>query len=293
VLVGQGELQKAGKGPHTKYKRIGDGMSEHITNAWDSLSYEMKQFLDREFLKFTPRGTRMTWYEGFIQWCQARDLDADTKASAYRSIAHHIDELRNECGLLDATDVFSHRLADVGIDELYYADQYKWMDFGRGKLAELTFYAKQSQNRKMIRESIEHFVHQITCLIQTDTIDALAFVPWSITREYQLLSMIDAALYKIDLPRINIQKFYEWETKVPQKSLKKRADRIENARETIYVRDEKVSNYHHVLLIDDFVGSGATLNETAKKLKAEGVEKVTGFAIVGNLDLSYDVIQEI
>jgi response regulator of citrate/malate metabolism len=33
VLVGQGELQKAGKGPHTKYKRIGDGMSEHITNA--------------------------------------------------------------------------------------------------------------------------------------------------------------------------------------------------------------------------------------------------------------------
>jgi predicted amidophosphoribosyltransferase len=46
-------------------------------------------------------------------------------------------------------------------------------------------------------------------------------------------------------------------------------------------------------LIDDFVGSGATLNETAKKLKNAWANKVIWFAFVGNLNLSYDVIREI
>lgn len=293
VLVAQGKLQKVGKGPHTKYKKVDDSVDDNIIeSSWDSLSYEMKQFLDSHFLKFTPRGTRMVWYEGFVQRCQTRHLDIDIKAVAYRAIAHHLEGLRNECDLLDATEILHDRLSDMAMDRLYYADQYKWMDFGRWKLAELTFYAKQSQSRAMIRESIGLFVRQIECLVDASGVDAVAFVPWSITREYQLLSMIDAALYDISLPRVKIQKFYEWETKIPQKSLKKRSDRIENARETIYIRDEYVGDYDHVLLIDDFVGSGATLNETAKKLKAEWVEKVTGFAIVGNLDLTYDVIQE-
>lgn len=52
-------------------------------------------------------------------------------------------------------------------------------------------------------------------------------------------------------------------------------------------------NYHKVLLIDDFVGSGSTLNETAGKLKVEGIQEVIGFAIVGNMDLSYEVINEV
>ena len=59
-----------------------------------------------------------------------------------------------------------------------------------------------------------------------------------------------------------------------------------------YIYDQYVGTYKHVLLIDDFVWSGSTLNETAKKLKKAGVTKVSWFAIVGNLDLSYEVINE-
>jgi hypothetical protein len=35
------------------------------------------------------------------------------------------------------------------------------------------------------------------------------------------------------------------------------------------------------------------MNETAKKLKDDGVSEVIGFALVGNLNLSYEVINEI
>jgi len=49
--------------------------------------------------------------------------------------------------------------------------------------------------------------------------------------------------------------------------LKRPEDRIQNAKNTIFIKEEDIGGYNTVLLIDDFVGSGATLNETAIKLK--------------------------
>lgn len=45
-------------------------------------------------------------------------------------------------------------------------------------------------------------------------------------------------------------------------------------------------------VIDDFVWRGATLNKTAKKLKDGGFKTVVAFAFVGNLDIYYEVINE-
>lgn len=117
--------------------------------------------------------------------------------------------------------------------------------------------------------------------------------PWSIERKNQLLTYLREGIVVSGLPFIHIVKYYENGIPIPQKSLKTREERIQNARNTIYVHDKKISNYKKVLLIDDFVGSGATMNETAKKLKDEGVNTVVGFALVGNLNLTYDIINEI
>jgi hypothetical protein len=61
------------------------------------------------------------------------------------------------------------------------------MDFGRGKLAELTFYAKQSQNKKLIAESIAEISPKLECNIHFEKYDAIAITPWSIKRQNQLL----------------------------------------------------------------------------------------------------------
>jgi predicted amidophosphoribosyltransferase len=50
--------------------------------------------------------------------------------------------------------------------------------------------------------------------------------------------------------------------------------------------------YQTVLIIDDAVGSGATINEIAQKLKARGAKKVIGFAIVGSYK-GFEVIKEV
>ena len=78
---------------------------------------------------------------------------------------------------------------------------------------------------------------------------------------------------------------------VPQKALNKIEDRIDNARASIIVKDS--GQFKNVLLIDDAVGSGATINETAVKLKQKGTaKKVFGIAITGSFK-GFDVIQEV
>ena len=74
--------------------------------------------------------------------------------------------------------------------------------------------------------------------------------------------------------------------------MKRPEDRIQNAKNTIFIKEEDIGGYNTVLLIDDFVGSGATLNETAIKLKIAWVKKIIGFAFFWNLDLKYEVINE-
>jgi predicted amidophosphoribosyltransferase len=79
---------------------------------------------------------------------------------------------------------------------------------------------------------------------------------------------------------------------VPQKTLNKLEDRIENAQKTIIV-DEN-NEYNNILLIDDAIGSGATLNETAAQIKNRKIckGKIIGLAITGSFN-GFDVISEV
>jgi hypothetical protein len=175
--------------------------------------------------------------------------------------------LKNECGLIDTTQVITNIVTDMGMDQCFYADQYNWMEFGRGKLAEMTFYAKQSQNIKLITQSLDMIILQLECLVRSESIDAIAITPRSITRNNQLLKILAHRLTSLQKPFITIVKHFPNRIPIPQKSLKTREQRIRNAQSTIFVEDTTVETYSKILLIDDFVGSGATLNETAKKLK--------------------------
>jgi len=104
---------------------------------------------------------------------------------------------------------------------------------------------------------------------------------------------LDEIYYADQYNCVNIIKYYESWIAIPQKSLKTRQQRISNARNTIFVKDDHISQYKKVFLIDDFVWSWSTLNETAKKLKDSWVEEVVWFAYVWNLNLDYEVINEV
>ncbi len=95
---------------------------------------------------------------------------------------------------------------------------------------------------------------------------------------------------KLNTGRIKIEKI-KTEIIVPQKTLSKINDRIENAEKTIILTENR--KYKNILLIDDAVGSGATLNETAKQIKEKKIaKKVIGIAITGSFK-GFDVISEV
>lgn len=127
------------------------------------------------------------------------------------------------------------------------------MDFGRGKLAEMTFYGKQSQNKTLILESIDEVYYKIECLLQKESYSAIAITPWSIERKNQFLKILKNKLIPLGVPFIKMVKYYPNVIAIPQKTLKTREQRILNAKNTIFVDDSEIGKYEKVLLIDDFV----------------------------------------
>lgn len=96
---------------------------------------------------------------------------------------------------------------------------------------------------------------------------------------------------RLSLPSVSVVKV-KTPIIIPQKTLSKLEDRVENARRTIIVDETKT--YTNILIVDDAVGSGATLNETAQQLKKQEVcrGKIIGLAITGSFK-GFDVISEV
>ncbi len=158
------------------------------------------------------------------------------------------------------------------------------------QISKQLFLAKQHQDKQYFKNLISLFYRNLECLLTTFDIDTIALTPPSISRKVQILDLVDQLLDP-SIPRVPLIKYSPSKILIPQKSLKRPEDRIRNAKNTIFIREEAI-HYNTVLLIDDFVGSDVTLNETAIKLKTAWVKKIIGFAFFGNLDLKYEVINE-
>jgi len=252
--------------------------------------YEEAKLLDEKFFKYDSDGRILKWVEGFLLRCKKRDLNPKHKISAFDAINQQINNHRTQCGLLNIINQFKIKHEYSALDELFYADAYTRAEFGRGALSEQMFFAKQHQDKQQLKSLISLFYRNLECLLTTFDIDAIGLTPPSISRKVQILDLVDQLLDP-SIPRIPLVKYSPSKILIPQKSLKRPEERIQNAKNTIFIRGEHI-DYHTVLLIDDFVGSGATLNETAIKLKTAWVKKIIGFAFFGNLDLKYEVINE-
>jgi predicted amidophosphoribosyltransferase len=173
--------------------------------------------------------------------------------------------------------------------KVFYLDFYSIEIFGKTKLGQLLLYAKQSQNQTMINALVDQIKPKINALIQKFAVNAVGFIPPTVKRETQLMKELERKL-NLTIPNVSLVKIKTPVT-VPQKTLNKLEDRIENAKNTIIVDDNRT--YNTLILIDDALGSGATFNETAEKIKRQGMAKtVIGLAITGSFS-GFEVISEV
>ncbi|MBI5356377.1 hypothetical protein HZB78_02065 [Candidatus Collierbacteria bacterium] len=283
-LVSTGVLMKAGTAPKVFYV-----LEEE--NRGSDRNGKTNELVEKTFLYVSPSGEMLSGRRGFEIWAKKADREINAAMIEYVETRGKANTFIGENGWIDATEKIKNTFKNVYLDKVLYKDFYAMPVFGKTRLGQLVLYGKQSQDLGIIRQTAKESKELIEKIIVFFGIQAVSFLPHSIPRRLQYLKEFRKFL-NLKLPEIDLVKAYAGQIPVAQKSLSSLEERIENARKTIMIRDLK-PRFESILLIDDAVGSGATLNETAKKLKAIGIaKKVVGFAVVGSMK-GFEVIREV
>lgn len=285
-LLKRGDVIKIGKPPKVYYSLPN---SDTATTKNIKLNSKTTDFINKNYLYITATGERLEGVMGFETWCNKTKQPIAKTADDYIKTLNKYYKLRKD-GLIDGRLKLKNTFKEIGLDRLFYLDFYSIDRFGKTKLGQLLLYAKQSQNKALMKELVKKIKPKIDVLIQKYNITSIGYIPPTVKRQVQLMKELERNLH-LKLHKISIVKI-KTEIAVAQKTLNKLEDRVENARKTIIVDDNQTHN--NILLLDDAVGSGSTLNETALQIKDRGIckGKIIGLAITGSFK-GFDVISEV
>lgn len=290
-LLGKRRLFKIGKPPLVYYQ------IKKTSVAIVKIDNNLRLFLDKHYLYISPLGEILAGTAGFSRWLKEinQEKKLDFFANRYRKIRQQANGFFNQEDLIELTGKLKSTFTKVYPDRVFCSDFYSLPEFGKTRLGNLVLYAKQSQSRRLVKQLATETRKTIQAIIRKFKIEAIAFVPATIPRKLQFLTEYALEL-TLALPVIQLVKVYSGEIVVAQKTLVRLEERVVNARETILIDERKQpirQSFGRVLVIDDAVGSGATVNELAAKLKAKKIaNKVIGYAIVGSFK-GFDVIREV
>lgn len=285
-LLSERMIQKTGRPPKVFYSLAKARDDSFVLNKVDDSA---RRVINERYLYITPGGEMLSGWDGFAAWVRKTSQDPIKTAKEYAATLRRYDAFRKN-GLIDGTKKMKVTFQDFALDAVYYVDFYSIERFGKTKLGQMLLYAKQSQDRKMMKLVAETARPPAQKLIKKYHIDGILFIPPTVKRETQFMKELEKNL-RLPVRLLSVSKV-KTPVIVPQKTLSKLQDRIENARETIAV--EEKGAFKNILIIDDAVGSGATLNETAKKIIKKGIcsGKIIGLVITGSFK-GFDVISEV
>ena len=270
-----------GNPPHTHYK---------IKEPAENVVLEASPALEERFSYISPRGEFLTGEKAFLVWLKSKGLSAQATSlsTAYDKLCATIYE--NLHSPFSTKERLEGILSDIKMKEVYISDFYALPQFGKTTLGNLVHAAKTSDSIVFTKKIALRVDQEIGVLIKRHKIDSIAYVPHSIPRKVQFLPELKKIL-GFSIPEVRTKKLFFGDVPVAQKSLSKVSERIENAEATMSVPIQDLSG-QSILLIDDALGSGATLNALSKKLLSRGAKDVTGYAVVGSYK-GFEVISQV
>jgi len=282
-MLNEKVLTKIGTPPKVFYM-----LKDNIKKLNVELDKNVKNYIDDNYIIITPKGEKLVGLDGFIFWCEKNNLPIQKTAIEYVNTNKEY-QAHSKNGLIDGMYKFKSSFDKVYLDKIYYFDFYSIERFGKTKLGQMLLYGKQSGNRQLIKDIVTMISPNLNKLLSKYNFDAVGYIPWTVKREVQFIKLLQKH-FNLPLKIIQIDKV-KTDIIVPQKTLSKIADRITNAAQRLVARDSQ--QYKTILLIDDAVGSGATLNEVARQLKDKKIaKKVIGLAITGSFK-GFDIISEV
>jgi phosphoribosylpyrophosphate synthetase len=294
-LVENNQIERVGLPPKTIYRssiqKVSTQIRASVAMSAEVITKVQKDFLDENFILITEIGQLLEGLPAFESWCQKRKLPLEKTIDEFILTKDKYNNYLDNNGLISGLDKLKNTKGydTIFLDELLYLDFYAIERFGKTRLGTILHYAKQGQNKMLMKILIQEIKEKIDVIISEYDIDAVAFVPPTIKRETQLMKFLANGL-KINLPVIEIMKIGGI-IPVPQKSLNKIEERINNAENTFVIKGNV--SYNNLLLIDDAVGSGSTLNQISGKIKRKELAKnIIGLAIVASYK-GFDVITDV
>jgi phosphoribosylpyrophosphate synthetase len=286
-MMEQNRVIKMGEAPHVFYSLA----LKNETQKSALVPYEKEQFLNHHFMLIDALGNQLMGLSAMKYFTSNQHLPLLKTVDEYIETRKKYLNFYNNEHLIDGLEKLKNTkdIGAIGVDELYYLDFYAIERFGKTNLGCLMHYAKQGQNKQLMKTIADEVRNRLFHFIELHKIDAILFVPPTIPRKVQIMSTLEKLL-QLDLPTVNVRKVSN-AIAVPQKALSKLYERVANARNTFVVLEKK--KFKKVLILDDAIGSGATINEIAKKLKDKKIaQHIVGLSITGSYK-GFEVISEL
>lgn len=295
ILLEKNVIQKSGSAPRVFYtlnKNTNDESVYTIGTYQKKLPQNQHDVIEKNFYNLLPDGTEEYGIKAFISWCNKRRYDVGQKAKEYYESILPFEKSEKEKYAINVSSKIKDTFKKNSyLDELWYLYPYSIAVFGKTKISQLIFHAKQTQDIALMKRVFSLINGHIHSYIDYVKPDAIAFIPPTVPRKRQIMKELKKFL-NLSFPEIQIEKI-KTGILVQQKSLKDLNDRIYNAEHTMIVTSKVNKPYRKLLLIDDFTGSGSTLNEIAKKCKERCIAaKVIGLTLTGSIN-GFDVLREI
>lgn len=286
-LVERGDLVRVGTPPYTVYILAPQKSDQH-----PKLSPLLLVPVEARFSYLSPRGSLFFGEAAFYEWLTSKNLlkDAESLARAYEKLTQDIYDVGSDSPF-PTTQRLAKILKDFDLDSAVISDYYALPEFGKTILGNLVHVCKTFPASDLLESLFKRIREDVHKLIQELKIDTVCWVPHSLKRAKPFLPSLKKK-FALSLPEIKVKKIFAGSIPVPQKSLSKLEDRIENARTTLFL-EPVIHKPKNILVIDDAIGSGATINELSKIIRQSlSPHSVHAYAIVGSYK-GIDVITQV
>ena len=293
LLLHQQKITKYGTTPNVIYALVApeDQNSTVIDPAQEAIiSPAEKEYLNQNYMYIAENGVEIKGYPAFIYWASSKNKNKDLKTLVREWITVRKETAKyiNNDGYLDMTDTTNRQFNHDGLLYKVFVSDFYTLPNGMGKtlLGTQVYYAKMSEVLRLTMQIANQVKPTMEKIIALHKVTVVGYIPHSKKRKIQFIpkfkEFIDLSFRK----EIVLTKTYPTEIRVEQKTLRSTKERENNARQTISLtKIPALANNDVVLLIDDLVGSGATVHEMAKKIKRINPQVVViAYGIVGNAD---------
>ena len=187
-LLDQNMIQVFGKPPHVFYSLH----EESQVQSNDRIDFEKEQFLKQHFILVDPLGNLLEGLQAFKYWCEKQNLNTGKTLAEYIITRGKYLAFYNHQHLIDGTEKLKSTkgIGQIGVDSLFFLDFYAIERFGKTRLGTLMHYAKQGQNKRLMRIIADEVRQRIINLIEDLQIEAVLFVPPTIDRKVQIMNVL-------------------------------------------------------------------------------------------------------